>query len=149
MNTPARSPRLRRPLALLLIPVGVVALIGVLLVVIGMTRAPTASGTEVSADAGPFTVTIIVDDPTAGTQNAEVLVVDDTGVPIPDATVVFSATMASMGHAGQVITGQPSAEGRYQVDGDLFPMSGNWTARVSLERAGESTIATLPIVIEP
>lgn len=149
MSTTARSSRIRRPLPLLLVPVGVIALIGVAIAVFGMTRPPATGGVEVSADAGPFAVTVIVDDPTAGNQKAAVLVADNTATPIEDATVVFSATMASMGHAGQVITGGPGTEGRYEVDGDLFPMPGSWTIQVSVEDANETFIATLPIVIEP
>ncbi|MGL4338920.1 MAG: FixH family protein [Rhodoglobus sp.] len=132
---------------MLLFLVGMVVVISLALVARSMLVTPSVTGSDVSTQAGPFTVTLTVDNPTAGTRDAQVRLTDATDTPVSEATVTFSATMASMGHAGQVVRAQPIAAGRYRLDGDLFPMVGQWTIRIGIQRSDQTTVATLPLTI--
>ncbi|MGL4178505.1 MAG: FixH family protein [Dermatophilaceae bacterium] len=117
--------------------IGVVAAMaaaGLALTACGAVEPATVTGT-----AGALTVALTVPEPSAGAQDAEVLVTDAGGNPVADASVVAGATMPRMGHAGQVTTARPLGGGRYALEGDLFPMSGRWDVRVRVEREGPAT----------
>ncbi|MGL5817826.1 MAG: FixH family protein [Phycicoccus sp.] len=126
---------------------------GVLAAVAAAVLALTACGaTEpatVTGTAGALTVTLRVAQPSAGVQDAEVVVVDSGGAPVVDASVVAGATMPRMGHAGQVTTARALGDGRYVLEGDLFPMSGRWDVRVQVERDGSTTTRAEPTVVQP
>ncbi len=138
----------RRPVIAVVALVVAVAVIGVVAIaLIGASVARPAGPTEIGGRASDWNVTLSLDSPVVGTREAEIVVTDAVGVPLTDAAIVANATMPSMGHAGEVATGEPTGAGRYALSGDLFPMSGRWDVTVSIRLDGTSATATLPIVI--
>jgi hypothetical protein len=129
------------------ITAGLLGPLAALAALAGCVGGPGAAPARVSTRAGQVNVTLVVNEPTAGVQEAEVILTDAAGSAVQDAAVTASGTMAQMGHAGQVTTGQPIGPGRYRLSGDLFPMSGRWSLRVRVRQPGNTSVATLPVVI--
>jgi YtkA-like len=101
----------------------------------------------VVATAGGLTVALVVDRPSAGVRDAEVVLTDGAGTPVTDAEITAAATMTQMGHAGEVTVGTPAGAGRYRLNGDLFPMPGTWSMQLQVRRAGVTSAVSVPIAV--
>jgi hypothetical protein len=102
---------------------------------------------RVVATAGGLTVALVVDRPSAGVRDAEVVLTDGAGTSVTDAEITAAATMTQMGHAGEVTVGTPAGAGRYRLDGDLFPMPGTWSMQVQVRRAGVTSAVSVPVTV--
>ena len=76
-----------------------------------------------------------------GTRTATIIVRDQAGQPVAADQVVVAPVMREMGMASPELTAQPTGPGRYQAEGELFTMTGEWEVQVRVRVGGseEST----------
>lgn len=100
-------------------------------------------GAPVSARAGDLLVELALDAPSSGPQRVDLTVTDAAGRPVDGARVTAGATMPGMGHTGEVAVATARGDGRYRLSGSLFPMPGEWSLQVEVERAGTTSSTAL------
>jgi len=89
-----------------------------------------------SSTGARYAVTVLIPKPTTGRVAAEIRVT--TGDPH---TVAVSTVMTGMGHATPEIVADQRQPGRFQAEGELFPMAGVWEVSVRLTgAAGEEVL---------
>jgi hypothetical protein len=116
------------------------------------TPAPTGEpncsgvpGTPVARDG--LTVTLISAKSVAGPNALSIIVVDEAGEPVTDATVTVNTRSLVMDHGVSTAVAVAGDEpGRYEVERVAMGMGGDWEAEVIVERPGEEPVSFLFVI---
>ncbi len=98
---------------------------------------------DTPVDAEGLTVVLTADGASAGPRDLTVIVTDDDGEPVTDATVAISTSSLEMDHGVSTSETEMIEPGRYLAEHVPMGMGGDWKAEVSIERPGAS-----PVVVE-
>jgi hypothetical protein len=101
----------------------------------------TGLGTPVAADGLLLTLTAAQDN--AGPVDLTVEVVDDTGTPVENATVLVLNQHLEMNHGVSVNEAAHTASGHYFAKGVPMGMGGHWQVEVQVSRPGQPTVAAV------
>lgn len=129
----------------LLIITIIAVVIGVTLIVLGMTSAGTSTSTSaktLTAKAGNLNVALAMTPPPAAfsVTTFDITLTDDKGTPINDAVVSLDLTMPSMYMPANRPVAQALGNGKYRASG-RFTMRGGWQIAVIVERGGQKQTA--------
>lgn len=132
---------------IILIGIVVAAVIGVTLIVMGMTGG-TASvpANALTSKAGNLNVALVMSPPPAAfsATTFDITITDEKGAPVNDAVVNLDLTMPSMYMPGNRPTAQALGNGKYRAAG-RFTMRGGWQIAVIIDRAGQKQTAFFQI----
>ena len=102
-------------------------------------------GVDMTGQAGPHQVRLLIATPAAGVQDVTVEV---TG-PEPAERLVVAPAMVEMGHAGVPVTATQVAPGRYQASGVEFFMAGRWDVGVTVHGPDRAAEVVFPVLVAP
>lgn len=122
----------------------------VAVVLVGTGRAPTAI--SLRAATADYQVRLDLDSASRGRRTATVEVLTDGGQPVVNAQVSIHTAMPAMTRMpGVRLPARQVAPGRYEANGELFTMLGDWTVTVRISEPGSRSAqdAAFPVRAVP
>ncbi|MFG1708641.1 FixH family protein [Nonomuraea sp. M3C6] len=106
----------------------------VTVILVGAGQAP--SPVSLRAQTADYHVRLDLDGASLGRRIATVHVAGADGRPVAPADIDVRATMSTMGMTGELLRARQIAPGRYEANGELFSMLGDWTVTVRISKPG-------------
>ena len=108
---------------------------------ISLAACGTMSPVAMRGQTDHYVIQLDLDHTGLGPRTAIITVTTPQNQPVADGTVTLLPSMQEMGMFSDAISAQPIAPGRYQAQGELFSMLGNWELGVRVNSAAgeEST----------
>lgn len=121
-----------------------------LLIVTLLLLAGCAAGGPLTAQTLSYQVTLTLDEHRVGERPAMITIERRDGArPGPIESVSVVPMMRQHGMVSPEVIAQPLPDGRYQADGLLFSMDGDWQIEVYIDRSDAREIATFEIRVWP
>ncbi|MFQ3633147.1 FixH family protein [Roseiflexus sp.] len=124
--------------------------LGALLIVALLLLAGCAAGGPLTTQTLSYQVTLTLDERRVGEHPAMITIERREGKqPGPIESVSIVPMMRQHGMVSPEVIAQPLPDGRYQADGLLFSMDGDWQIEVYIDRSDAREIAVFEIRVWP
>ncbi len=124
--------------------------LGALLIVALLFLVSCAAGGPLTTQTLSYQVTLTLDERRVGEHPATITIERRDGVqPGPIESVSIVPMMRQHGMASPEVIAQPLPDGRYQADGLLFSMDGDWQIEVYIDRSDAREIAVFQVRVWP
>jgi hypothetical protein len=95
-----------------------------------------------------YRVQLDLDGASLGRRTATIEVTDATRRPVAAEQVVLSAVMDEMDMSGPTVIARRVGDGRYEAEGEVFTMLGDWTVTVRVEGPGSQPAEQAQFTVE-
>lgn len=111
--------------------------------------AACASSDRLTAQTASYTVRLALSERRTGERQAIIAIENRDGQPGAIEAVRVLPLMRQHGMASPEVVARPLADGRYQADGVLFSMDGEWQIEVAIDRSDARELAEFQVTIWP